>query len=104
MNRVQCEYDDCEVLFRALRNWTGRCWPADFVRFKAEFGQLVDLVEGAGPRDPVFHGHLEAARSLIVLGRLLDALNCIDTLLAAVRQTEKLPRRGGLPPRTGNLA
>jgi hypothetical protein len=81
MKSLQCEYDDCVVLVRALRNWSGRCRPTDSERLKVEIRQLVDLVERAGPRDAVFHSRLEAARSLIVLGRLLDALNCIDTLL-----------------------
>ncbi|MBC8750250.1 hypothetical protein OKW42_002908 [Paraburkholderia sp. WC7.3d] len=98
MDSLRCEYDDCMVLIRAIRNWIGPQCPSDCVRIKAEIGQLVDQVEVAGPRDAVFHGRLERARSLIVLGRLSDALDCVDTLLPVVRQIEHDPTRGALPP------
>ncbi|MGF6289963.1 hypothetical protein [Paraburkholderia youngii] len=93
MDSLQCEYDDCVVLVRALRNWIDRHWPIDRARVKAEMGQLIDMVERAGPRDAMFHGRLDAARSLIVLGRLTDALDCVDTLLPVVQQSECSPRR-----------
>ncbi|MGF6414112.1 hypothetical protein [Paraburkholderia sp. 32] len=93
MDSVQCEYGDCVVLIRALRNWVDRYCPADCARVKAEIRQLIDMVERAGPRDAMFHGRLDAARSLIVLGRLSDALDCVDTLLRVVQQTERSPTR-----------
>ena len=88
MDSLRCEYDDCVVLTRALRNWTGRRWPEDCTRVKAEIGQLIDVMEGVGPRDTIFQSRLEAARSLIVLGRLSDALDCVDKLLPVVRRAE----------------
>ncbi|APA89296.1 hypothetical protein BJG93_24795 [Paraburkholderia sprentiae WSM5005] len=103
MDSLRCEYDDCMVLTRAIRNWIGPQWPNDCMPIKDEIGQLVDQLEAAGPRDAVFHGRLEKARSLIVLGRLADALDCVDTLLPVVRQIERNPTRGALLPKVRAL-
>lgn len=88
MERGQQAYNDCAVLVTALRNRLARpgvADPAYPAGLRAELGPLIDLVD-ARPHDvPFLSALVDVARSLVVLRRPIEALDCVEAVLSDLR-------------------
>jgi hypothetical protein len=77
--------DDLSVLTASLRRRTEEADYEQRSQLQIEIGLLIDLAESIVPRDTVTITRLEVARSLVVLGRYISALNRVDSMLRTTR-------------------
>ena len=61
-------HSDYLVLLAALRGMVLHRWVDDRTRVRAEIMRFIALVEDDRPRDVLFQGAFDVARSLVVLG------------------------------------
>ena len=74
-------HSDYLVLLAALRGMVIHHWVDDRTRVRAEIMRFIALVEHDRPRDVLFQGAFDVARSPVVLGRPFCALHRVELLI-----------------------